>query len=424
MAKPVISRIPFAPLSALISMLARNGGVDLRRLHHLLGMVLRYGLLEPFRIAERVVFDRAIEAHTLERDPIFILGHWRSGTSYLQTLLSQDTALTTSTVYRSIFADNFCITEPWLKPVLNVIARILRLPFSLQRLPLELDIRAEGDVALCSMLSPYSYTWGHLFPARFEHWLDHCVLRPGPEVAAGWIAHYDAFIRKLSMASGGRQVVMKSPGDTARLDLLLRQYPNARFVYIHRDPVAVFHSNRYLWDVIRREFSLQNINDSDVDARILRTYQALLGSYLLQRDKIPASQLAEIRYEALRADPLSELRWVYHRLGLGEPPSGLTSFLSFQKRYPTPTYKTPPELEARLRDVWSFSFAEWPEPVTSRSPSSSSRKGRASTTQTTTATTPCTTPTTPAPNTTQRSNRTAKQPSASSANTAVRRVKN
>ncbi|MEE3246018.1 MAG: hypothetical protein VX213_00825, partial [Chloroflexota bacterium] len=71
MAQPVISRIPFAPLGALISIIARTGGVDSRRLHHLLGMVLRYGLLEPFRIAERVVFDRAIEAHTLERDPIF-----------------------------------------------------------------------------------------------------------------------------------------------------------------------------------------------------------------------------------------------------------------------------------------------------------------------------------------------------------------
>ena len=61
MTKSVISRIPFAPLSALISILVRNGGVDLRRLHHLLGMVLRYGLLEPDQEGgEESVLERVV----------------------------------------------------------------------------------------------------------------------------------------------------------------------------------------------------------------------------------------------------------------------------------------------------------------------------------------------------------------------------
>lgn len=355
-----LSRRPFAPLVALLRLVARNGGVHPRRAHVLALTMFRYVILEPLRLAERFLLDRKIEAHTLERDPIFILGHWRSGTSYLQTLLSQDPDLTTSTLYRCLFADIFCTTESWLKPALNAMARILRLPFSLQRMPLDLDIPAEGDVALCTMLSPFSSSWGHVFPKRFDEWMDRCVLRPQLEFAEAWVADYDRFIRKLSWASGNKQVVMKSPADTARVSLLLGRYPKARFVYIHRDPYAVFYSNQYLWDVIRREVSLQVLCDVEVNARILSMYRSLLQSYLEQRSLIPPGQLTEVRFENLQLEPLAELTRVYEELGLGEPPNALTRFLSEQAPYPTKTYDVSPDIERRLRHEWAFAFAEWP----------------------------------------------------------------
>lgn len=355
-----ISRLPYAPLAALVRMVARNGGVHPRRIHLLVATMFRCTILEPLRLAERFLLDRKIESHTLEQDPIFILGHWRSGTSYLQTLLSQDPDFTTSTLYRCLFADIFCTTESWLKPALNAIARILRLPFSLQRMPLDLDIPAEGDVALCTMLSPFSSSWGYVFPKRFDEWMDRSVLRPQLEFAEAWVTEYDRFIRKLSWASGNKQVVMKSPADTARVSLLLGRYPKARFVYIHRDPYAVFYSNQYLWDVIRREVSLQVLCDVDVNARILSMYRSLLQSYLEQRSLIPSGQLAEVRFENLQSDPLAELTRVYQELGLGEPPIALTRFLSEQAPYPTKTYDISPDIERGLHDAWEFAFAEWP----------------------------------------------------------------
>lgn len=360
MARPVISRIPFAPLGALIVMVARNGGVQLRQLHHLLGMMARYVALEPLRLLERLCFDHRIAAHQLSQDPIFILGHWRSGTSHLQTLLSQDPSLATSTLYRSIFADIYCVSESWLKPVLNGIARVLGLPFSLQRLPLNLDIPAEGDVALSCLLSPHSYTWGHLFPRRLEEWMSRCVLEPSPEAAQGWLEHYDTVIRKLSMASSGRQIVMKSPGDTARVSLLLRQYPGAKFIYIHRDPVAVFHSNTYFWSVIHDEFALHKLSDDAVKEGVLSTYSGLLSGYLEQRDQVPAQQLVELRYEALRRDPVAALSQVYTGLGRGDLPDSIREFLLQQAEYPGHPHQPDLPLEAQIRDRWAFSFQAWP----------------------------------------------------------------
>lgn len=349
-------------------------------MHLFAAVIFRYIQLEPLRLAERLLFDRKISAHRLARDPIFVLGHWRSGTSYLQALLSQDPGFTTGTLYRCLFADTFCSTEQWLKPVLNGIARKLRIPFSLQRVPFDLDLPAEGDVALCTLLSPGSSAWGHIFPQHFEEWMERSVLRPQPGFAAGWLSDYDRFIRKLSWASGGMRVVVKSPGDTARVALLLSRYPGARFVYVHRDPREVFHSNQYLWDVIRREVSLQVLSDEQVNNVILRTYRSLLRSYLAQRSLVPAGQLVEARFEDLRSEPFAEMKRIYRELGLGEPPTALAQYLLEQEPYTPRAYDTSPEIERRLRDAWAFAYTEWPSnPPTGqprREPGTNGRKRR------------------------------------------------
>jgi len=144
-------------------MAAQNSGVSLRRLHIFLVYLFRYLLLEPFRLAEVFLYDGKIRRHELHHSPIFILGHWRSGTSHLQNLLRQDPNTTSATLYTSILADNFYITESWLKPVLNFCAKIFGAKYAMKRTPMDLVIPAELDSGLCAQCSSASYTWGHPF---------------------------------------------------------------------------------------------------------------------------------------------------------------------------------------------------------------------------------------------------------------------
>jgi len=44
----------------------------------------------PLRITEFIRFDKKIKKVTLKEDPIFIIGHYRTGSTYLITLLSLD----------------------------------------------------------------------------------------------------------------------------------------------------------------------------------------------------------------------------------------------------------------------------------------------------------------------------------------------
>ncbi|NHK32281.1 MAG: sulfotransferase, partial [Asgard group archaeon] len=48
------------------------------------------GITFPLRVIERLRFKRKIKKYQLEEDPIFIIGHWRSGTTFLHYLFAQD----------------------------------------------------------------------------------------------------------------------------------------------------------------------------------------------------------------------------------------------------------------------------------------------------------------------------------------------
>lgn len=64
--------------------------LDWRYVSKILSLVLVSGLTEPLRIVERGRYRSKIQDVTIEHDPIFIIGHWRSGTTLLHHLLSLD----------------------------------------------------------------------------------------------------------------------------------------------------------------------------------------------------------------------------------------------------------------------------------------------------------------------------------------------
>ncbi len=297
-------------------MTAKNGGIDIRNIHIFLGYLLKFILFEPLRITELVLYRGKIHRHQLTADPIFILGHWRSGTSYLQEQISANESYTTTTIFRFLFADSYILGEKWLKPILNWVCRTFNIPYSFQRTTMNMDLVGELESAMCQACSPYSYTWGHLFPSKFTQWVNQMILLEDNNNKEGWIADYDFLIRKLSFHSMGKRVVVKSPGDTARASILLKKYPNAKFLYIERDPTAVLKSNQYLWNVIIRENSIHRISESEIDQHIKTTLSTLKSSYYTFKNLVPKNQLIEISFDELISDTPAVLRTVQNQLEL------------------------------------------------------------------------------------------------------------
>jgi len=47
-------------------------------------------IMAPFRIKESIMFNKKIQQTKITKSPLFIIGHWRSGTTYLHNMLTLD----------------------------------------------------------------------------------------------------------------------------------------------------------------------------------------------------------------------------------------------------------------------------------------------------------------------------------------------
>ncbi len=153
----------------------------------------------------------AIRATNVEA-PVFILGHYRSGTTYLHELLSLDPRFASPSRFQTFNPRTFLNSERWLKPLVE--------PFMLPRRV------QEDEVAylVLNQLSPY-LDW--CFPRSATGYARYLTFHDAaPEEAARWCDGVKYFLQALTLHTG-KPLILKSPPHTARVRWLLKTFPNA-----------------------------------------------------------------------------------------------------------------------------------------------------------------------------------------------------
>jgi hypothetical protein len=252
--------------------------------------------------------DPALAAAGIEA-PVFILGLPRSGTSFLHDLLAQDEDNAVPRVWQTIF--------PAPRPRGFEAAR--------DKKAREVD----GQLKLFGALAPgfsalhptsadapqeCSEITAHMFQSlRFD-----TTFRVPSYLA--WLeahGHADAFAfhkRFLQFLQNGAPArwVLKCPDHTFTLDAILDSYPDARFVIVHRDPIAVLGSNARLTEVLRRTF-LSAVDTAEIGA--LEAARWTHGANLLvafdRRADIPAARKIHLHHDELIAAPLAAVARIY-----------------------------------------------------------------------------------------------------------------
>lgn len=246
--------------------------------------------------------------------PLFILGHFRHGTTHLHNLLALDPRGAAPTLYQTLYPRTFLTTEA-LVPRLGSVLLLRTRPHD--GVALNFGVPNEDELALCndSAISPY-LAWA--FPRRAKHYDRFLTFRDATEDELGrWRASLLRFYGKLTQRYG-RPLVLKAPPHTARVRLLLELFPDARFVHIRRDPYAVFRSTRHMYATTMAYWQFQRMTAGGHDDRILRVYREMYGAYFEQRGLIPAGRICEIRYEDLDRDPIGQVESIYSALSLGD----------------------------------------------------------------------------------------------------------
>ena len=300
-----------------------------------------------FALCDWLVYGRAVANQDLNDEPVFVLGHPRTGTTHLHNLLSKDERFAFATTFSVGFPSSFLC----LRAVAPAIGLLMDSTRPMDNMSLAWDTPQEDELAMNQMSSGTSPYAPLLFPRKeksFRPFYRFLLARTGsgedslhaeledadaepcdPKDFERWRRAFILFLKKTQYAAGGarKRLLLKSPVHTARVRLIKSLFPKATFVFIHRHPLEVFRSAAHMADAYYWQCYLQRPRALDVQEFILhqgallhRAYREDVAAMEAEkgRDLKKQKRLAEVRFAELDADPVGTLRATYAALGWTE----------------------------------------------------------------------------------------------------------
>lgn len=305
----------------------------------------------PLRFIESITTWHTIRKTKVEKDPIFIIGYYRSGTTYLYTLLSKDKSKgyvsnvegylpTTFLRFPRLTYKMIEMSLPENRPMDNVI--------------MTPEEPTEDEYSI-GAFSPYSIYHGFVFPRNFKLYSRYNSFKDLPEDLGKWKKLFCWFTKKLTAHFKGNQIIYKNPSATYRIKHILDMYPNAKFIHIHRNPYEVFSSNvRYHNDVFKI-YTLQKWDEEEMKQTILENYRELYECYEEQKGLIPKENLITIGYEDFLKAPMKYAEMIYKQLridGFAEAKETMEAYVATQKSYKPNLHRLGLDIIESVNENW------------------------------------------------------------------------
>jgi len=326
-----------------IKLLLENGGIEKNITKALyISLSTLFGI--PFRIFENARFGKKIKNLEIKESPILIIGHWRSGTTYLHNLISQDKSLGYISGFQAFAPEVFLGIEKVFKPILSP---------------------QEEEHAIANMCS-YSFYHGLFFPKNIKKYFRKFVVfdEDSEEIRTKWKEIYIEILKKASFSMRGKRLVLKNPTNTGRIKILLEIFPDAKFIHIYRNPYAVYASTKHLFCTrILREWAFQDISEEELEENILLLYKEIMQRFFEEKNLIPPRNFVEIKYEDLEVNPLEELKRIYNELELPGFEKSKEDFKAYitasQANYKKNKYMLNDETIKKVYQHWKFTIERW-----------------------------------------------------------------
>ena len=316
----------------------------------------------PFRTYEKLFINKKYSRAQIEKDPIFIIGHWRSGTTHLHNILCQDPQMAYTTTFQSVFPDT--LFNKAGRFLFEGFARIL-IPGTRKgdNVTLGTTLPQEEEFALGDK-TPICFYYFWMFPRSLKKFYEQFIRFKDMDIAMidSWKKDYRLLISKAMKNTGRDRFLSKNPPNTARIKVLLEMFPNARFIHIHRNPVEVYLSTNNFFDKMLPHLQLQTIEASALDDHIFELYKNLMTDYLEQRQLIPKGHLVELPFDTLETDPVTCIKNIYEELNLSGHDQGqpyFEAYLNKMKSYQKNKHHISEALMKKIQNEWGFAMKEW-----------------------------------------------------------------
>ncbi len=285
--------------------------------------------------------------------PLFVIGHWRCGTTLLQELLSLDSNLRTPLLYECFSPNGILPTGRLTRKLLSREKAGRR---SMDNMQVQLKSPGEDEIALFILgaISPMATL---PFPnAPFDFHSAMAADQSGENETRRWRSIFHRFHNLMASVNGlERTIVYKSPAHTARIKMLVEMFPKARFAYIVRHPDDVFGSMRRLYRTLvsKSSFERFDIDAEESNKQIVSNFAFMHKRFEDARPLIPDDQFHTIRFEDLIADPNGQMELLYNNLaldGFEDVSPDIESYFAKRADYHVDKYELTEEDHTLVRD--------------------------------------------------------------------------
>lgn len=344
-------------LSGWLKMLAHNRfAIGVRQVPRVILMTFVISLGTLSHGLQELIWGRRVRNTKIGQAPLFIIGHWRSGTTLLHELLALDDRFTYPSTYVCFNPNRFLLAERFDTRCLSFLFRSLlpdQRPFD--NMAMGWERPQEDELALCNLGLPSPYQ-KIAFPNRnpYPEYFD--LEAVPPDELKRWKDGFIKFLKQLTLRDPKR-ILLKSPTHTYRIKVLLELFPDAQFVHIVRNPYTLFLSTMHLWKSLYKAEGLQEPKFDDLENYVFENFLHMFEKLEEARPLLDASRFHELRYEDLVQDPVGQLRMIYDKLQLGgfeRMLPELQQYLKDTNDYRTNRYELTPELSEKIARRWGW----------------------------------------------------------------------
>lgn len=286
---------------------------------------------------DRLLFPRFTKTRVAA--PVFVVGNFRTGSSFLYRLLATDSenfsAIKTWEIYfapsisQRMFYRGVWVVDRWLggrfrRWVKRTSDKLLS-AVKLHRIRLD---EAEEDEALLLYAWSSLFNWFFVpnqieesplpyFDQRVPRWRQDKVLRFYRELVRRHLWFHGR--QGAPRANAAPAYLAKNPAFSGKIRSLLRTFPDARFIYLARNPVDTANSTARWLSFAWRYFASQPEPE-----RFRRTVIQMVRHWfdypVAELASLDDSRVAWIRFEDLVERPAATITSIYERFGRELPP--------------------------------------------------------------------------------------------------------
>ena len=305
-------------------------------------------------------YKKLLADKPMENDPLFILGHWRSGTTFVHNIFAQDKHFGYTTTYQTVFPHYVMALQGFFKPTMGWLMPDKRPTDNMELAP---DLPQEEEFAINNSC-PYNYYNFWFFPEKMNEYCDRYLTFKAitPKEEQAFKDNFEKLVKISLWNTNGTQYLSKNPPHTGRLKTMSELFPNAKYIFLMRNPYTVFESTRSFYTNTIKPLELHSIPLEQMEQNILRNYMELNLAYKEQKKYGPEGNIYEVKFEDIEQDALGITEKIYRDLnipGWEEARPAIEKYIGGKKGYKKNKYNYDPRTVELVNQHWGEVLDEW-----------------------------------------------------------------